>query len=115
MATRHYSLRIPHPFRPAGRNDMVFHDEIISGELGQVGTQFDGLGHIGIGEFFYNGNRRSDFAQPEGLTRLGVENVGVLATRGSEFWVVFHLPVVSPAWCGVVVGAAGDFRTVNAI
>jgi kynurenine formamidase len=82
FGTRHYSLRIPHPFRPAGRNDMVFHDEIISGELGQVGTQFDGLGHIGIGESFYNGNRRSDFAQPEGLTRLGVENVGVLATRG---------------------------------
>jgi kynurenine formamidase len=61
---------------------MVFHDEIISGELGQVGTQFDGLGHIGIGESFYNGHRRSDFAQPEGLTRLGVENVGVLVTRG---------------------------------
>ncbi|RPH61529.1 MAG: hypothetical protein EHM89_07105, partial [Acidobacteria bacterium] len=76
FGTRHYSLRIPHPFRPAGRNEMVYHDEIISGELGQVGTQFDGLGHIGIGDTFYNGNRRMDFAQPEGLTRLGVENAG---------------------------------------
>jgi kynurenine formamidase len=82
FGTRHYSLRIPHPFRPAGRNDMVYHDEIISGELGQVGTQFDGLGHIGIGEMFYNGNRGSDFAQPEGLTRLGIENAGAFVTRG---------------------------------
>ena len=37
---------------------MIYHDEIISGELGQVGTQFDGLGHIGIGDLFYNGNNR---------------------------------------------------------
>jgi kynurenine formamidase len=82
FGTRHYSLRIPHPFRPAGRNEMVYHDEIISGELGQVGTQFDGLGHIGIGDTFYNGNRRMDFAQPEGLTKLGVENAGAFVTRG---------------------------------
>src|SRR5262249_13013561 len=59
-----------------------YHDEVISGELGQIGTQFDGLGHFGIGDLFYNGNRRADFAQPGGLTRLGIENVGVIFTRG---------------------------------
>ena len=48
----------------------------------QTGKQFDGLGHIGIGDLFYNGNRGSEFAKAEGLAKLGVENVGPLATRG---------------------------------
>ena len=47
---RHFSLTIPgsptHP--PAGKNQGVFFDEMFSGEIGQVGTQFDGLGHAGV-------------------------------------------------------------------
>jgi kynurenine formamidase len=82
FGTRHYSLRIPQVFTMPGKNQAVYHDEIISGELGQIGTQFDGLGHVGIGDLFYNGNRRSEFAQAEGLTRLGIENVGAIVTRG---------------------------------
>jgi len=82
FGTRHYSLRIPKVFGPNGANQMFYHDEIISGELGQIGTQFDGLGHVGIGDLFYNGNRGSEFAKAEGLTKLGVENVGALVTRG---------------------------------
>jgi kynurenine formamidase len=80
--TRHFSLRIPQAFKMPGKNEAVYHDEIISGELGQIGTQFDGLGHLGIGDLFYNGNRRSEFAQAEGLTKLGIENVGPIVTRG---------------------------------
>ena len=82
FGTRHYSLRIPKPFNLGGKNDAVYHDEVISGELGQIGTQFDGLGHFGIGDLFYNGNRASQFAQPEGLTKLGIENVGAIVSRG---------------------------------
>jgi kynurenine formamidase len=82
FGSRHYSLRIPYVFSMPGKNQAVYHDEIISGELGQIGTQFDGLGHVGIGDLFYNGNRRSEFAQAEGLTRLGIENVGPIVTRG---------------------------------
>lgn len=82
FGTRHYSLRVPYVFGPLGKNDVVYHDEIVSAELGQVGTQFDGLGHIGVGELFYNGNRRSEFARPDGLTRLGVEHAGAFVTRG---------------------------------
>jgi kynurenine formamidase len=82
FGTRHYSLRIPQAFKIAGANQPVYHDEIVSGELGQIGTQFDGLGHLGIGDLFYNGNNRHDFAQAEGLTKLGIENVGPLVTRG---------------------------------
>jgi kynurenine formamidase len=82
FGTRHYSIRIPQVFAMPGKNQAVYHDEIISGELGQIGTQFDGLGHVGIGDLFYNGNRRSEFAQAEGLTKLGIENVGAIVTRG---------------------------------
>ena len=95
--TRHYSIRIPQAFSMPGKNQAVYHDEVISGELGQVGTQFDGLGHLGIGDLFYNGNRRSEFAQAEGLTKLGVENVGAIVTRGvlidlAKFKGVAQLP-----------------------
>ena len=82
FGTRHYSLRIPQAFTIAGSNHAIYHDEIISGELGQIGTQFDGLGHLGIGDLFYNGNNRADFAKPEGLVKLGIENVGPIVTRG---------------------------------
>ena len=82
FGTRHYSLRIPQTFGPLGSNQTIYHDEIVSAEIGQVGTQFDGLGHIGVGDLFYNGNNRHEFSKADGLTKLGVENVGAIATRG---------------------------------
>lgn len=85
---RHFSLTIPGlpTGPPTGSNQIVSNDELVSGEIGQVGTQFDGLGHVGIrinGEdYFYNGNKLSEFGDPYGLKKLGVENVGVFFTRG---------------------------------
>ena len=82
FGTRHFSLQIPQTFGPMGTNRTTYHDELVSAELGQVGTQFDGLGHIGVGDLFYNGNDRADFSKPDGLTKLGIENVGAIVTRG---------------------------------
>jgi kynurenine formamidase len=82
FGTRHFSLKIPQTFGPMGSNRTMYHDEVVSAEIGQVGTQFDGLGHIGVGDLFYNGNDRREFSQGDGLTKLGVENVGPLVTRG---------------------------------
>ena len=85
---RHYSLTIPGAPTggPLGKNGVVYHDEMVSGQIGQIGTQFDGLGHIGTrvdGEdVFYNGFKRSEFGTANGLEKLGVENVGVFLTRG---------------------------------
>ena len=101
---RHYSLTIPGSPTggPLGKNDIVYHDEMISGQIGQVGTQFDGLGHIGTrvdGEdLFYNGFKRSEFKSSGGLQRLGVENAGAFVTRGvlidvAAFKGVERLPV----------------------
>ena len=84
---RHFSLTIPGSPTGADPNSpLVHHDELVSGELGQVGTQLDGLGHIGVrmkdDDYFYNGFKRSQFGTAYGLTKLGVENVGVFFTRG---------------------------------
>jgi kynurenine formamidase len=85
---RHFSLTIPGlpTGRPSGSNQLVHNDELVSGEIGQVGTQFDGLGHIGAridGEdVFYNGNKLSDFGDTYGLKKLGIEQVGAFFTRG---------------------------------
>ncbi len=85
---RHYSLTIPGSPTggPIGSNDVVWHDEMVSGQIGQVGTQFDGLGHVGTrvdGEdVFYNGFKRSEFGTSGGLNKLGVEKAGVFVTRG---------------------------------
>ena len=85
---RHFSLTIPGSptYPPEGKNGMVAFDEMFSGEIGQVGTQFDGLGHVGVrmkgDDYFYNGFRRSEFADAYGHKKLGVENVGAIFTRG---------------------------------
>lgn len=85
---RHFSLTIPgSPTGVAeGDNKGVHHDEMFSGEIGQVGTQFDGLGHVGVrmdgDDYFYNGFRLSDFGDAFGLKKLGIENVGPIFTRG---------------------------------
>jgi kynurenine formamidase len=86
---RHFSLTIPGSPTggPDGENRLVYHDELFSGEIGQIGTQLDGLGHIGVrlqdgDDYFYNGFKRSEFGKPYGLEKLGIENVGVFFTRG---------------------------------
>jgi kynurenine formamidase len=93
---RHFSLTIPGSPTggPEGKNRMVYHDEMFSGEIGQIGTQLDGLGHVGVrmfgDDYFYNGFRRSEFGTAYGLTKLGIENVGVFFTRGVLIDVAGH-------------------------
>ena len=85
---RHFSLTIPGSPTggPTGKNQGVYHDDLFSGEIGQIGTQLDGLGHVGVrldgDDYFYNGFRRSQFGTAYGLEKLGIENVGVFFTRG---------------------------------
>ena len=85
---RHYSLSIvgSPTGGPLGDNNIVWHDEMFSGEIGQIGTQFDGLGHVGkrVGDqdVFYNGVTRSEMKGGYGLEKLGVENAGPFFTRG---------------------------------
>ncbi len=93
---RHFKLTIPGSPTgvSTGKNQMVSHDEMFSGEIGQVGTQLDGLGHVGVrvnGEdIFYNGFKRHEFSTAYGLLKLGVENIGVFFTRGILLDIAKH-------------------------
>lgn len=88
FGSRHYALTIPGgpTGGPFGTAKLMYNDEMVSGEIGQVGTQFDGLGHIGtlIGNevVYYNGLKQSEVGGAYGLQKLGVHNVGVFFTRG---------------------------------
>ncbi len=80
--SRTYNLVISQMRGPYGPNQLTWNEELVAAQIGQVGTQFDGLGHIGINGRFFNCNEAKDFVRAEGLTKLGVENVGVFFTRG---------------------------------
>lgn len=97
---RIYSLTIPGGGNPThdlpwhGDMRQTFMDEMVTAQIGQVGTQFDGLGHPMIritgresegfpdGNYLYNGLRLEEIGTPYGIRELGVENVGSFFTRG---------------------------------
>ena len=77
---------------PGDNYSQTFMDEILTAEIGQVGTQFDSLGHPMIqitgvdgwddDHYFYNGVKLSDVINTRGLKKNGTENVGSFFTRG---------------------------------
>ena len=67
---------------PLGDNKVTWMDDFLATEIGQVGTQFDGLGHIGIGDEFYNKVKAGDLFSPTGMKKLGIEKVKPFFTKG---------------------------------
>jgi len=63
-----------------GLNKFSFNDEMVNAWTG-VGTQLNGIGHIGIDNVYYNGNKAEDFVTVEGVTKLGIEKVPPIVTR----------------------------------
>jgi kynurenine formamidase len=92
LGQRSYSMFIPSfptggPIGP----DLVSNDEFLCTEIGQVGTQFDGPGHVGkrlkmaggsTRDVYYNGVLGDEIRAPYGLLKLGVEHVKPYITRG---------------------------------
>lgn len=64
-----------------GANKATGNDDLMNIWMG-IGSQIDGLGHMGIDHTYYNGNHASDFVRTTGLTKLGVENLPPIVTRG---------------------------------
>lgn len=77
---------------PGDGYDQTFYDELVTGEIGQVGTQWDGLAHPTIrikgvpgwkdGDYFYNGNLSQEVGTARGFRKLGPEKAGGFFTRG---------------------------------
>jgi len=57
-------------------------EELVVAEIGQVGTQFDGFAHQTIGDSLYNCFTVGEVSTRAGFTRLGIQNVGAIVTRG---------------------------------
>ncbi len=69
------------PDGPLGPNKVTAHDDRVHTHLG-IGTQIDGLGHVGIDGVHYNGVPASEIMREDGLIRYGAENIPAIATRG---------------------------------
>lgn len=64
-----------------GRNSLNWITELVTGTF-QIGTQLDGLNHLQIGDRFYNGWRARDIVEEWGTSKLGIETVPPVITRG---------------------------------
>ena len=66
---------------PLGINRATGNDDLMTLWMG-IGSQLDGLGHMGIDHVYYNGNRAQDFVVPTGLTKLSVHELPPIVSRG---------------------------------
>lgn len=66
---------------PLGSNKATGNDDLMNLWMG-IGSQIDGLGHMGINHTYYNGNHASDFVTPKGLTKLSIDKLPPIVSRG---------------------------------
>lgn len=64
-----------------GPTKTTYNDDILNCWVG-IGSQLDGLGHIGVDNVYYNGRRAKDFVDISGLKELGTEKIPAMVTRG---------------------------------
>jgi kynurenine formamidase len=92
VTTAHHA----NPGMGVGENNVNWVTEILSGTT-QVGTHLDALSHLQMGDRGYNGWSVAELAEPAGVTRLGIDRVPQIVTRG---WLVD----VAPLGPGDVIG-----------
>ena len=81
-AGRRFEVLTKRTRNDAGANRRGSNEELVVGEIGQVGTQFDTFSHQTIGSSMYNCVTVEEVATRTGFSKLGVEQVGALVTRG---------------------------------
>jgi kynurenine formamidase len=80
--TRQFNVHTKRTFMNQPSNRRGSNEELLTSEIGQVGTQFDGFAHQSIENSHYNCFKTEDIATRTGFTKLGIEKVGTLMTRG---------------------------------
>jgi kynurenine formamidase len=69
------------PNETLGSNKVVGHDDLLITWMG-IGSQLDGLGHLGIDHRYYNGVHEDDVLRPNGLVKLSTDKIPPIVTRG---------------------------------
>ncbi len=80
--TRRFDLHTKRTMMNPQSNRRGSNEEIVTSEIGQVGTQFDGFAHQTIGGTMYNCVPVDQVATRSGFEKLGVQNTGAIITRG---------------------------------
>jgi kynurenine formamidase len=81
-AGRRFELFTKRSRQDSGPNRRGSNEELVVAEIGQVGTQFDTFSHQMIDNSMYNCFKLDEISSRTGFTKLGVERVGALMTRG---------------------------------
>ena len=82
FGTRIFNLHTKRTFMNTGRNTRGSNEEVVTSEIGQVGTQFDGFAHQTHGDSLYNCFKVSETATRSVFTKLGVQNAPTFFARG---------------------------------
>ena len=92
FAPRGLSLQIVQPGQQESARPMMgvtYNDDVFQGWFG-IGSQLDGLSHLGYEGEYYNCNKAQDFAQIAGVTKLGIEKVPPIVSRGIVLNMAAH-------------------------
>lgn len=76
--------------KPLGTNKVTGNDDLMVTWMG-IGSQIDGLGHLGINHVYYNGNHAKDFVKNTGITKFGIEELPPIVARGVLLDMSAHL------------------------
>jgi kynurenine formamidase len=79
---RSFNLYTKRTNGPLGSNKRYSNEEVVTTEIGQVGTQLDMFAHQGIDGLLYNCVRIDQAATRNGFTKMSVEKLGALFARG---------------------------------
>ena len=82
FGTRRFDVHVKRTFMNDFSNRRGSNEELVVSEIGQVGTQFDGFAHQTHEDSHYNCFKTGAISTRGGFTKLGIEKVGMLMTRG---------------------------------
>lgn len=77
---------------PVGTDVVTANDERVTTSFG-IGSQIDGLGHLGIGNQYYNGLTTEQIVADGGLAELGTHTIPPIVTRGVLLDMTRHFGV----------------------
>ncbi|MEP3331821.1 cyclase family protein [Sedimentitalea sp.] len=98
FSPRSLSLQVVQPNQQGGQKLDQFgypgnyNDDVLQTWVG-IGSQIDGLGHLGETGYYYNCNDEKEISAITGLTRLGVHDIPPLVGRGVILDMAKHFEV----------------------